>query len=96
MERFYQLALRSNRPAQSLWQTQGELLSALPSDDDFELAVLRYAPFVLSQNSPLTTGPAIIVAPKSSALKNPWLIGLTALPLLLFLISHILAKKKIL
>lgn len=96
MERFYQLALRSNRPAQSLWQTQGELLSGVPSDDDFELAVLRYAPFVLSQNSPLTTGPAIAVSPRSSALKNPWLIAITALPLLLFVISRMLAKRKIL
>ncbi len=96
MERFYQLALLSDRPAQALWQTQGELLSAAAADADFELAVLRYAPFVLSQNSPLTTGPAIAVSPRSSGPKNLWLLALTALPLLLFLISQILAKRKVL
>ena len=70
MERFYQLALRSDRPAQALWQTQGEFLSAATSDDDFELAVLRYAPFVLSQNSPLTIGPAIAASQPSAAFQK--------------------------
>lgn len=94
MERFYQLALRSDRPAQALWQAQGEFLSAAATDDDFELAVLRYAPFVLSQNSALTLGPAIAVSPPSSFSKIPWLGVLAALPLLLFLISRILVKRR--
>ncbi len=93
MQRFYQLALNSDRPAQALWQTQGEFLSAAAIDDDFELAVLRYAPFVLSQNSPLTVGPAISASPPSSPSKMPWLGVLAAIPLLLFLISRILVKK---
>jgi CHAT domain-containing protein/tetratricopeptide (TPR) repeat protein len=93
MERFYQLALHSERPAQALWQTQGELLSAATRDDDFELAVLRYAPFVLSQNFALVTGPAIAASQPSSSAKKPWIIALTALPLLLFIISRILLKR---
>jgi CHAT domain-containing protein/tetratricopeptide (TPR) repeat protein len=96
MERFYQLAVRSDRPAQALWQTQGELLTAATTDDDFELAVLRYAPFVLSQNSPLTTGPAIAASSRSSGSRSTWLIALTALPLLLFVVSRIVAKRRIL
>lgn len=94
MERFYRLALRSDRPAQSLWQAQGEFLAAATTDDDFELAVLRYAPFVLSQNSPLTVGPAIVASQPPAASKKTWLGVLAALPLLLFLISRILVKRK--
>ena len=94
MERFYQLALRSDRPAQALWQTQGEFLSAAATDDDFELAVLRYAPFVLSQNSPLTIGPAIAAPHPPAASKSTWLGVLAALPLLLFLISRILGETE--
>jgi hypothetical protein len=94
MERFYQLALHSDRPAQALWQTQGEFLSAAATDDDFELAVLRYAPFVLSQNSPLTAGPAITASPPSTSSKRTWLGVLAALPLLLFLINRILVKRR--
>lgn len=94
MEHFYQLALRSGRPAQALWQTQGQFLAAAHTDDDFELAVLRYAPFILSQNSPLTIGPAIAAAQPSSASKTSWLGVLAALPLLLFFISRILVKRK--
>ena len=94
MQRFYQLALHSDRPAQSLWQTQGEFLAAATTDDDFELAVLRYAPFVLSQNSPLTIGPTIVVSQPPAASPKTWLGVLAALPLLLFLIGRILAKRK--
>jgi CHAT domain-containing protein/tetratricopeptide (TPR) repeat protein len=95
MERFYQLALHSDRPAQALWQTQGEFLSAAAAtDDDFELAVLRYAPFVLSQNSPLTIGPAITASQPPAASKRTWLAVLAALPLLLFIISRSLVKRK--
>jgi CHAT domain-containing protein len=93
MERFYQLALRSDRPAQALWQAQGEFLSAAAADDDFELAVLRYAPFVLSQNSPLTVGPTITAWPPPSSSKMTWFGVLAAVPLLLFIISRILLKK---
>ena len=94
MERFYRLALSSKRPAQALWQTQNELLSAATSDDDFELAVLRYAPFVLSQNFTLITGTEIAVSQPSFSAKRYGLIAVTALPLLLFLISRIWLKKQ--
>ena len=94
MERFYRLTLHSERPAQALWQTQGGLLSAATTDDDFELAVLRYAPFVLSQNFGLVTGPALAASQPSLSAKRPWLIALTAIPLLLFVISRIFLKKK--
>ncbi|MGL4398621.1 MAG: CHAT domain-containing protein [Luteolibacter sp.] len=93
MERFYQLALSSDRPAQALWQAQGEFLSNAPTDGDFELAVLRYAPFVLSQNSPLAVGPSIVASPLPAAPKMTWLSLLAALPLLLFFISRFRAKN---
>jgi CHAT domain-containing protein/tetratricopeptide (TPR) repeat protein len=93
MERFYQLALGSDRPAQALWQAQGEFLSKATTDGDFELAVLRYAPFVLSQNSPLTAGPVIVASARPLAPKIPWLGVLTALPLLLFVISRLRVKQ---
>jgi CHAT domain-containing protein len=89
MERFYLLALGSDRPAQALWQAQGEFLSKAATDGDFELAVLRYAPFVLSQNAPLTAGPPIVVSPPPSAPAMNWLGLLAALPLLLFFASRI-------
>ena len=95
MERFYQLALSSDHPAQALWQAQGEFLSKAPTDGDFELAVLRYAPFVLSQNSPLTVGPTIVAAPLPAAPKMTWLVLLAGLPLLLFFISRFRRKEKI-
>jgi CHAT domain-containing protein/tetratricopeptide (TPR) repeat protein len=93
MARFYRLALRSERPAQALWQTQNELLSAAASDDDFELAVLRYSPFVLSQNFTLNRGSEIEVPRPSLSAKKPWWIAFTAIPLLLFLLSRIWLKK---
>jgi CHAT domain-containing protein/tetratricopeptide (TPR) repeat protein len=92
MERFYRLALASDRPAQALWQTQGEFLSAATADDDFELAVLRYAPFTLSQNSPLVTGPAISAASAPPPRGKIWWLLLSALPLLAFVASRIFAK----
>jgi CHAT domain-containing protein len=88
MERFYLLALGSDRPAQALWQAQGEFLSKAATDGDFELAVLRYAPFVLSQNAPLTAGPPIVASPPPPAPKMNWLGLLAALPLLLFFASR--------
>jgi CHAT domain-containing protein/tetratricopeptide (TPR) repeat protein len=94
MERFYQLALSSDRPAQALWQAQGEFLSKAPTDGDFELAVLRYAPFVLSQNSPLTVGPAIVASPLPAAPKMTWLVLLAGLPLLLFFISRFRVNQR--
>ena len=94
MERFYRLALTSERPAQALWQTQNELLSAATNDDDFELAVLRYAPFVLSQNFTLVTGPEIAPSQPSLSAKNPWWIALTTVPLLLFFMSRFWTKRK--
>jgi CHAT domain-containing protein len=82
MERFYQLALASDRPAQALWQCQREFLTKAANDDEFEAAVLRYAPFVLSQNTPLATGEAI--AAKETKPSFPWMRLALGLPLLVF------------
>jgi CHAT domain-containing protein/tetratricopeptide (TPR) repeat protein len=86
MEKFYRLALASDRPAQALWQAQGEFLNAAGNDDDYELAVVRYAPFSLSQNSPLLTGP-VISAPDRSMLAH-WRYLLGGIPLILFLAAR--------
>lgn len=87
MDRFYRLALASDRPAQSLWQTQGEFISAAMGDDEsFETAVLNYAPFILSQNAPLQTGERIS-APKSGGFHG-WILAVTSIPLLCFLLSR--------
>ncbi len=91
MERFYQLALRSDRPAQALWQAQGEFLAAATTDEAFESAVLAYAPFALSQNAPLAIGPPI-QAPARSA-DTRWWIALSALPLAAFLAARLAARK---
>ncbi|MCW1884614.1 CHAT domain-containing tetratricopeptide repeat protein [Luteolibacter flavescens] len=91
MERFYQLALTSDRPAQALWQCQREFLTEAGNDNDFETAVLRYAPFVLSQNAPLATGEVIVAEPLKPGL--PWMRMLLALPLLLFLAARLLKRR---
>ncbi|BCX50347.1 hypothetical protein HAHE_42550 [Haloferula helveola] len=88
MERFYQLASRSDRPGQSLWQAQSEMLEPVDSDN-FELSVLRYAPFVLTQNHPLRTGSAIERADDGP---NWWILA-AALPLLLFAAARMLGKR---
>jgi len=92
MERFYQLALASDRPAQALWQCQREFLTKAANDDDFEAAVLRYAPFVLSQNAPLATGAEIAAAP-TIAKPFPWKRLALALPLLLFLVARLFKRR---
>ncbi len=58
MRDFYLRAVASGRPAQALWETQRTLI---PRGDDpgFEAAVLRYAPFIISQSGPLQIGPPI-------------------------------------
>jgi CHAT domain-containing protein/tetratricopeptide (TPR) repeat protein len=91
MERFYQLALASDRPAQALWQCQREFLAKAANDEEFESAVLRYAPFVLSQNTPLATGEEIA----ASAIKPsiPWKRLALALPLLAFFAARILKRR---
>jgi hypothetical protein len=92
MDRFYRLALASDRPAQALWQAQGEFIpNAKGNDEDFELAVLQYAPFILSQNAPLETGGAI-TAPKPSS-KHHWIVAVSLIPLLLFLLSRFTCKN---
>ncbi|MCU0795494.1 MAG: CHAT domain-containing protein [Akkermansiaceae bacterium] len=62
MERFYELTLYSGRPSQALWQTQSEMI---PRGDsyEFEPAVLRHAPFMISQTGPLSTGEKISPLP---------------------------------
>ncbi|MEP4079201.1 CHAT domain-containing protein [Haloferula sp.] len=91
MEKFYLRASASGRPAQALWQTQGDFLIAASNDEEFELAVLRYAPFVLSQNTPLVPGSSLPPAeiPKaSSLLSSPWRYLLAIIPLLIFFIAR--------
>lgn len=93
MERFYQLALAANRPAQALWQTQRELLlpAAAADDDTFETAVLRYSPFVIGQNTPLESSAEITAAPARAAFPRRlvWL----ALPLAAFLAARLMARR---
>ena len=93
MERFYQLALASDHPAQALWQTQGEFLAQAGNDDDFEAAVLRYGPFVISQgHGPVpTSGP--ITARPAGAWRN-WQAWLLALPLVAFLAARFARGRK--
>jgi CHAT domain-containing protein/tetratricopeptide (TPR) repeat protein len=91
MERFYQLALASDRPAQALWQCQREFLAKATNDDDFEAAVLRYAPFVLSQNTPLATGEEIAAA--ATKPRIPWKKLALVLPLLLFFAARFFKKR---
>ena len=93
MERFYQLALRSDRPAQALWQAQGEFLSAATNEDEFELAILRYAPFALSQAAPLATGPTIS-APRPVPNRLWWLIS-AAVPLAAFFIAWFRSNRRL-
>jgi len=91
MERFYRLALASDRPGQALWQCQREFLTATKDDADFELAVLRYGPFVMSQNAPLETGGEIIVGKKT---EFPWKRAWLVLPLLAFVAARFLGKRR--
>lgn len=86
MERFYKLALQSNRPAQALWQAQGEFFDASMNDEtrDFELAVLRYAPFIISQIGSLETGD--IIVPKRYG--NQWWQWVLALLLTIVLVAQ--------
>jgi CHAT domain-containing protein len=89
MERFYRLVLASNRPAQSLWQCQREFMTRATDEAAFEAAVLRYGPFVISQNTPLETGGEIVVVEKPALWKRAWVL----LPLLLFLAARWRAKR---
>ena len=89
MERFYRLALASDRPAQALWQCQREFLTKAGDDNAFEAAVLRYGPFVISQNTPLETGGEIVVGERSSPWRRAWVL----LPLLVFLAARWRAKR---
>ncbi len=89
MERFYRLAIASDRPAQALWQCQREYLTAPADDARFEAAVLRYGPFVLSQNTPLEIGGEIVVERKGFPWKKAWMV----LPLLIFLVARMRSRR---
>ncbi len=91
MDQFYRLAVASDRPAQALWQTQATILSTATDDASFELAVLRHAPFVLSQNGPLEIGPPITPSPNTTRFLIP---ALATIPLLLFLASQLVSKGR--
>jgi hypothetical protein len=93
MERFYRLALTSDRSGQALWQCQREFLTKAGTDDEFEAAVLRYAPFVLSQNAPLAIG-GEIEAKENEGRKIPWKMAWLALPLLAFFGARLWGRKK--
>jgi CHAT domain-containing protein/tetratricopeptide (TPR) repeat protein len=82
MERFYHLALASDRPAQALWQTQREFLATATNGRDFEIAVLRYCPFILSQNFALAAGGEIVAPPLETGF--PWRWTAISLPLLAY------------
>lgn len=93
MERFYQLALAANRPAQALWQTQREFLAPAAAADDgsFEAAVLRYSPFVIGQNTALESSREIVAAPVGAGF--PWRILWLGLPLAAFIAARVLGKR---
>ena len=92
MDRFYRLALASNRPAQALWQSQAEFIpNANGDDENFEIAVLQYAPFILSQNTPLEPG-GKISAPRPSGFRG-WILIVASLPFLGFLICRFIPGK---
>jgi len=86
MERFYQLALATENPAQALWQTQREFLS---DADDLEAAVLLSAPFTLTQRGPAL--PLGEIPPPSSSFPWAWMIPV---PLFLFLIARFSRPKR--
>ncbi len=93
MDRFYRLALASDRPAQALWQAQGEFIPGAKNDDEsFEIAVLKYAPFILSQNAPLETGGKIAVS-QSGHLRG-WILAVASLPFLCFLLARFTSGKQ--
>jgi tetratricopeptide (TPR) repeat protein len=91
MDHFYRLAVASDHPAQALWQTQAHFLTTAADDAAFELAVLRHAPFVLSQDGPLGFGPPIEFPPASHRL---WIPALATIPLLLFLAARFISKSR--
>lgn len=85
MERFYRLALSSDRPGQALWQTQREFLATSRAGLDPEAAILRHAPFVLSQRAcPPSSAP---IPDHSPIPLRHWL--LPALPLAIFLLARL-------
>jgi CHAT domain-containing protein len=93
MDRFYRLALVSDRPAQALWQAQGEFIPDAKIDDEsFEIAVLKYAPFILSQNAPLESGGKIAVS--QSVRFRGWILAAASLPFLCFLLSRFTSGKR--
>jgi CHAT domain-containing protein len=93
MERFYQLALASDHPAQALWQAQREFLTAPGSEDDFESAFLRFGPFAISQNTPLAATAATITAQPPRSWRT-WKSLLFAIPLVVFLVARFSQKRK--
>ena len=92
MDRFYELATAGSRPAQALWQCQQEHFAKAESVDEFEIAVLRYGPFVLSQNTPLQASGGTIVPPNPD--RFPWLKFLLIVPAFAFLLARVLPKAR--
>lgn len=92
MERFYRLAITSDRTGQALWQCQREFLGKVQGEGEFETAVLRYAPFVVSQNSLLMTGGEIEAAVEKER-EIPWHLAWLGLPVLLFFAARFWRRK---
>ncbi len=89
MRRFYDAAVRSDRPAQALWEIQREHLKA-PGSEGFEESVLRYAPFTLNQSHSLKTGPPVVVEDEKK--QFPWILPVAVLPLLFFLVARFVGR----
>ena len=94
MERFYRLAIASDRTGQALWQCQREFLSKAQGEGEFETAVLRYAPFVVSQNSPLMTGGEIEAKEEEKKREIPWRMAWLVVPLGVFAAARFLRRGK--
>ncbi|MEM1083446.1 MAG: CHAT domain-containing protein [Verrucomicrobiota bacterium] len=85
MERFYQLCLSTENPAQALWQSQREFLA---NATDPEEALLFNGPFILAQRGPLLPL-GEVVEPRRSF---PWLWLLVLAPLALFVLARLAGK----
>lgn len=74
MEKFYQRALATGHPAQALWETQRHFLG---DRRDPEAAILRAAPFILTQRGPVMP---VVDAADVAHRPFPWKWMLLAIP----------------
>ena len=90
MRNFYRRAIMSDRPAQALWETQRDLIPQ-GDDPDFEAAVLRYAPFIISQSGPLQTGPQISLPPDSGKI---WIVIGSIITAILAVLMALVSRRR--